>query len=717
MSSDQALVDIYRKQGINLVPIPKGSGKSLTIPGGWKRYQDEMYVSEIPEDQDFAVILGKVSGNLIVIDLDDCDDLEELNKIKKDVLNTTVVVRTGDGYHIYFKLSGDLPRQSNTFLHKGKYKMEIKSSGSYVIGAGCSHYDKDEKGNYYPSGKKYNLISNVTKIATIPASGDDIIKAIEELGWQRSGMQELGNGEHIIIPTIELEKGNWPSGSRYNNGFKLALRRFHSGLNYDDVLNEALRLNQTCIPPHSNYEAERWVNDAYTQFQKNLAHPDNGYFQKKEFEKASGKDEEKTPDDYADEIMEKNKFKTLKETEELLVFKNGVYLYDPECSLIKEECERIVEKCDTRTCNEVINKIKRRTYCSREDFDNDIDIINLKNGILNLKTLEFKGHNPAYLSRIQLPIDYNPNAIPYSFLKYLSQCLPRTHDLYMVMEAFASCLLKTSKFEKAFMFIGGGSNGKSTFLETMMEVLGRENISNVSIHDLTTQRFTKAELEGKLANIYADVESNELKSTGVLKALISGDSILVERKNMHPFKMRNIAKMFFSANRFPEVLDQSNAMFRRFVIIDWFVTFDKDKDINLKSRLKESNELSGILNILVRLAHNLERRGKFKYNVDINKLRKSWNERADPIRKFIEDSIVQGENYEIDKAALYEAYTKFCTEENAVLEDRSVLYAKIRSMTSMEEDQKRVGNDVLRIFRGGVLRSRLRKDKQEALYE
>ena len=109
--------------------------------------------------------------------------------------------------------------------------------------------------------------------------------------------------------------------------------------------------------------------------------------------------------------------------------------------------------------------------------------------------------------------------------------------------------MQQSNFEKVFMLIGEGANGKSTFLGVMQAVLGFDNVSAESLHDLTYERFAVASLFGKMANLHPDIESSELKNTGLLKALISGDAISAEKKYLHSFKFTNKAKLFFSANQ------------------------------------------------------------------------------------------------------------------------------------------------------------------------
>ena len=682
--SDAIVKDIYKKQGINLVPIPKGSGKSVT--DSWKKFQHEMFTDKLPDEQDFAVILGITSGNLIVLDFDHCDDIEELNKIKKDILNSTLVVRTGNGYHAYFRLTGELPSKANTFLENEKSKMEVKGQGAYIVGASSNHYDRDGEGKWFPTGKKYTIISNTTKIATLHANGQQIIEKITSLGWHHPTGQLNQNGQCIIIPTMDLEKGGWSSGERYNNGFKLALRRFHMGWNYEDIINEANQINQSCKPPHTTLEVERWVNDAHTQFQKNVNDPDQKYFGNKENNNNNSTSRKKK--DHIEEttaLIEKNHhFICLRDSDELLVWNGKIFIPNFAEPLIKEECEKWMDDCRNADRSEVIGKIKAINYEDREKFDSDPYKLTLENEILYINDLHTEKHSPKNLSCVLLPVSFT--AIPgissdkitqekifeilknTKFLEYLSSCFTVNEkfdykQFFTVLEIMASCLIK-KQFDKAFMFIGTGSNGKSVLLDYLEQMIGSQNVSNITIHDIELERFSKAELFGKMANVFADIESDELKKTGNLKVIISGDSITAEKKHLHPFKFKPYTKLIFSANRFPYVHDQSDGFFRRFAIVEWkkqFVGYEKDP--HLRRELQQNKEeMSKVFSLLVYLAKDLLERGHFKFEDNIESLRKKWNQLSDPIMQFINEVVVEEEGEVVSKQEAYARYKDFCIE-------------------------------------------------------
>ena len=211
--------------------------------------------------------------------------------------------------------------------------------------------------------------------------------------------------------------------------------------------------------------------------------------------------DEKKHTEYAKEIMKDYTFKTIRDIQETLYYENGVYR-PGAVTLINSACEQRIPNCTSYMRREVFKTIQASTYVERNQFDVDPIVLNLKNGLLNIEANEFSSHTPHYLSRIQLPVNYNRDAGPVKFIQFMMECLPDTNDRNLVIEEFASILLRDGiRLEKAYMHVGYGANGKSTFLHIIEAVIGDQNISHVSIHDLIYGRFAKSQLDGKLANI------------------------------------------------------------------------------------------------------------------------------------------------------------------------------------------------------------------------
>lgn len=122
----------------------------------------------------------------------------------------------------------------------------------------------------------------------------------------------------------------------------------------------------------------------------------------------------------------------------------------------------------------------RKTYHKREELDTDVNVINLKNGVYNIETGEFKEHTPDYLSITQKPIIFNPEAKPKLFGKYLQQVLYPA-EIRTAIDVMAYTLYKDNPLEIIVKLFGYGANGKSVFTGLLTALHGPENVSKCPI--------------------------------------------------------------------------------------------------------------------------------------------------------------------------------------------------------------------------------------------
>jgi len=130
---------------------------------------------------------------------------------------------------------------------------------------------------------------------------------------------------------------------------------------------------------------------------------------------------------------------------------------------------------------------------------------------------------------MQLPLEYDPAAICPAFDGYLATTFD-VDVIPLIEEILGWCLLPDRRFEQAVMLTGEGENGKSVFLDLVGYLLGEGNVSNVALQDLEENRFRAAELYGKLANVFADLDARGLQSSSMFKTLTTGDYIVAGAK-------------------------------------------------------------------------------------------------------------------------------------------------------------------------------------------
>ena len=111
-------------------------------------------------------------------------------------------------------------------------------------------------------------------------------------------------------------------------------------------------------------------------------------------------------------------------------------------------------------------------------------------------------------------------------------------------EAIGYCFYRRNELGKAFILTGDKSNGKSTFLSMVQNLLGEENIASLDLKELG-DRFKTAELFGKLANVGDDIGDEFIANAAIFKKLVTGDRVSAERKGQNPFEFNNYSKLLF----------------------------------------------------------------------------------------------------------------------------------------------------------------------------
>ena len=353
------------------------------------------------------------------------------------------------------------------------------------------------------------------------------------------------------------------------------------------------------------------------------------------------------------------------------------------------------------------------TYISRERFNSDPYKLNLKNGILDLKTFELKKHTPSFLSTIQLPVNYDPNAKSELWEKVVSEDL-YPEDIPTLQEAFGYTLYPENVAQKLFVFLGEGANGKSLVLRVLESIIGKDHVANISPQEIENNRFAVSQLFGKLVNIYPDLPSFALQSTGKLKALVSGDSLAIEEKFKKPFSFRNRAKFFFSANVLPKVSDNTRAFYRRLVIINFPKTFDENTaDPTLPEKLTNEKELSGILNWALEGLKRLMQNGfRFSYKKSVEEIQEIYTRASNPVKAFLDEETVEDSEAYIVKEDLYEAYKDYVKKHKLASPLSSVsFFINVQKYRKLKTERKNVGNERKRVFLG--LRLKNEEEKEE----
>ena len=226
-------VDNLKKLGFNILPLQPKSKKPIEGEN-WTKFQHEQYIGSYPQSCNLAVILGETSGDIFVVDLDDKSLYTELPARMLE----TYTVRTGKGYHLYYRYKGFPPPQKKMDDKRGRH-IDIKSQGGYVLAPSSIHPD---------TGQPYEVI-NDSPIKTMKI--EDLKEYLTKMGF------------NVDTKSIEeIEKGV-SKGGRDDATFKYAcdLIRNH-GLFGEPLRLKIDELNARHNPPLSESDIKRIISSA-----------------------------------------------------------------------------------------------------------------------------------------------------------------------------------------------------------------------------------------------------------------------------------------------------------------------------------------------------------------------------------------------------------------------------------------------------------------------
>lgn len=254
-------------------------------------------------------------------------------------------------------------------------------------------------------------------------------------------------------------------------------------------------------------------------------------------------------------------------TKDLYYYNEKRRIYSTDTDYIIGYMTKLVPSLKQYQKDEVVKYLKAFLYEDSVTFNNNPYTVVFKNGALNVLTMDFQPMSPDKLESIQINANYNPNSKSQIVDDYFNTAtLGKKQIEDLLYEAMGYAMIKTNELQKAFLLVGEGRNGKSTFLDLVKEVLGKENTTSISFKDLAST-FRASTLENKLASMAGDISSAPLNDSDLAKSLISGEEIMVEQKYKDPHSKAMFATLFFAANKLPRTPDQSFGFYRRLTII------------------------------------------------------------------------------------------------------------------------------------------------------
>jgi len=410
------------------------------------------------------------------------------------------------------------------------------------------------------------------------------------------------------------------------------------------------------------------------------------------------------------------KFYTDQTTDELYIYHEdkGIWKPDGEAIINKIVETQLREHASTRSISEIIGHVKRRNYLDPDQIITKKSLINLRNGVLDLEIGQLLPHDPEFYFKDYVDVNFNPEPkIPQKIIDFLFDRAEGKDEKFIdLLEALAFPLLPDYRIHAAIMLVGETHRGKTTFLELLQRIYGKENASHITMQQFSTaaqeHSFILNSLVDKTINVADDLPERPISDVGIFKQLTGESPILAEIKFSN--KTRNFvnrAKMFFSANKIPIAYENTDAFYSRWLIIEFNkpIVNEIPQEIFL-NELANENELSNILPLLVWIARNkLMKNTRFTFSKTAEQNVNIYAKHSNTAKLYCETRLrVKPEGSSILKAVIYDDYKKWCEKHNYLEETQKSFWSTLKSYFADQENvaerQKTIDGKIQRSYVG-----------------
>jgi P4 family phage/plasmid primase-like protien len=305
-------------------------------------------------------------------------------------------------------------------------------------------------------------------------------------------------------------------------------------------------------------------------------------------------------------------------------------------------------------------------------------------------------HCREHLRTSVLSTPWAPDAECPTFIRFLWDLVARdeesdaTSKIRAIVEAIGYSLTTYTGLDRFVILHGpSASNGKSTLLNLIATLVGKENTCSLSVSQLG-ERFALARLQGALVNLCPEIGRGETLPEKTIKAITSGDQLTVERKGRDLYDIRPSTTLWFATNTLPGVRDLSPALLdKRCLLIELTRSFEGDTSRDAGLGAKLAAEAPGIMAYCLRafgrslalsrmvtsygitaggddlLPHDFCDVRPMEDPPSSVKAKAAWRTDADPLRQFAEERLLVSEGMFTASKDLFSAWQTWA-EENGV---------------------------------------------------
>lgn len=377
------------------------------------------------------------------------------------------------------------------------------------------------------------------------------------------------------------------------------------------------------------------------------------------------------------------------ETAELCkTFVKAFFCYSQDQS---SEYSRSVSKLNSFSRRKnILQDARGENQITMSEFDSHPELLNCRNVVLNLETLEAQNHDPNLLFTKCANVVYDPDARSPDWEQFMEQVMEGDREKIRYLQKLSGyCLTADTSEEEMFILYGSTTrNGKSTFLETLAYMMGDSDSGYacamspdtiaLKTRDSSAPSSDIARLRGCHFLRCSEPPRSMIFNVALLKSMLGRDTLTARNLNEREFQFIPQFKIVMNTNHLPAVNDQTLFSSGRVKVITFDRHFsDEEQDKNLRSRLERPESLSGILNWCLEGLRMYRKEGLQEPD-SVRNATQEYRKESDKMVLFFDDCLEEKSGTNLSGKSVYGRYTEWCQKNGYRAEKKGNFFQELR---------------------------------------